>query len=151
MDVFSTRTEKDGFTGFFIRRKWNFGENRSPYGGYFTHFECGVCSFRWWNRFMEKILTKQRGHHNSDYPLRISYLMKDQTEHSLQGRFWFFGSVEFLLPWSEKQFAGTMKGESACPPIPPLSLAMMTYYQFRVYRIGGATAAGVKPPWAFSL
>jgi len=39
---------------------------------------------------MEKILTKLRGHHNSDYPLRISYLMKDQAEHYYKEGFDFF-------------------------------------------------------------
>ncbi len=37
------------------------------------------------------------------------------------------------------------EGDSACPPKPPLRLAMMKYYLFRSYRIGEAIAAGVKP------
>ncbi len=36
-------------------------------------------------------------------------------------------------------------GDCTCPPIPPLRLAMMTEHLFGDYRIGGATAAGVKP------
>jgi hypothetical protein len=49
-----------------------------------------------------------------------------------------YGSEEFLFHYYEIQDAGRMKeGDRACPPIPPLLMAMMTYYQFRVYRIRG--------------
>jgi len=43
------------------------------------------------------------------------------------------------------------KGEDSACPInrPPLAM-VKSYYLFGGYRTGGATAAGVKPPWALS-
>ena len=56
--------------------------------------------------------------------------------------------IPFAMLWKAKWWYDE-EGDSACPPLPPLRLAMMTYYLFGGYRIGGVI--GVEPPWAFRL
>ena len=60
----------------------------------------------------------------------------------------FFASGEFLLSGDEIKSTGKMKeGTVPVPPCRPGLIAMITYCLFRWYRImGGAEAAGVKPP-----
>jgi hypothetical protein len=43
-----------------------------------------------------------------------------------------------------------MEGTMLVLPYHPALRAMITYYLFGSYRIRGATAAGVKPPWALA-
>jgi hypothetical protein len=43
------------------------------------------------------------------------------------------------------------EGDSACPTIPPLRLAKMTYYLFRGYHIATATGGGGETPLSVLL
>jgi hypothetical protein len=73
-----------------------------------------------------------------------------EPEFSFKTYFFWLWRIPFPWIWNSRCWYEWRRGECLSPHDAP-ALSDDPRHLFGSYRIGGATAAGVKPPWAFGL